>query len=121
MPEAPITYCPNVLSSLRLFMRIQLPSEVGLDGFLHDVDDVGAAHGNMVLKAVLADILHQLLQIVDLRHSDTAIHAVGIVGNGAFAQICLDIALGVVGRDAEERERAFADLGIDGAEGVDFA
>ena len=51
-------------------MYIQVPSEIGLDGLVKDVDDIGAAHGNVVFEAVLADILHQLLQVVDLRDSD---------------------------------------------------
>ena len=36
-------------------------------------------------------------------------------------KVGLDAALGVVGGDTEEGEGSFADLGIDGAEGVDLA
>ena len=75
----------------------------------------------MVLEAVLANVFHQLLQVIDLGDCDTSIHAVGVVSDFALTKISLDDALGVVGRDAEESEGTFADLGIDGAEGVDFA
>ena len=88
-------------------MYIKVPAEVGVDGLVKDVDDIGAAHGNVVFEAVLADILHQLLQVVDLRDSDTAVHAVGVVGDFALAEIGLDATLGVVGRDAEEGKWAF--------------
>ena len=88
-------------------MYIKVPAEVGVDGLVKDVDDIGAAHGNVVFEAVLADILHQLLQVVDLRDSNTAVHAVGVVGDFTLTQISLDAAFGVVCRDAEEGERTF--------------
>ena len=102
-------------------MGVEIPAEVGLDGLVEDVDDIGAAHGDMVLEAVLADVLHQPLQVVDLGHGDAAVHAVRIVGNLALAQVGLDATLGVVGGDAEEGERTTGDLGIDSTEGVDLA
>ena len=101
-------------------MDVEVPTEVGLDGLIEDVDDIGAAHGHMVLEAVLADVLHQLLQVVDLRHSDAAVHAVGIVGDLSLAEIGLDTALGIVGGDAEEGEGALTHFRIDCTEGVDL-
>ena len=85
-------------------MHVELPAEVGFDGLLQDVDHLGTAHGHVVLKAVLADVFHQLLQVVYLRHGDTAVHAVGVVGDLALAEIGLDDALRIVGGDAEEGE-----------------
>ena len=74
----------------------------------------------MVLETILADVLHQFLQIVNLRHSNTAIHAVWVIGDFALAQVRLDTAFGIVRRDAEEGKRAFANLGIDSTKGVDL-
>ena len=74
-----------------------------------------------MLEAVFADILHQLLQVVHLCHGDAAVHAVGVVRQLTLAQIRLDAALRVVGRDAEEREGTLADLCIYRSEGVDLA
>ena len=102
-------------------MYIKVPSEVGLDGLVKDVDNIRAAHGDMVLETVLADVLHQLLQVVDLRHSDATVHAIGIVGDLTLTEVGLDAALGIVGGDAEEAERSLRDLRIDSSEGVDLA
>ena len=75
----------------------------------------------MMLEAVLADILHQLLQFRYFRHHDAAVHSVWIIGHLALTEIGLDTALRVVGRDAEISERAFADLGIDSTECLDLS
>jgi hypothetical protein len=42
--------------SRTLFVDVEVPAEVGLDGLIEDVDDIGTAHGHMVLEAVLADV-----------------------------------------------------------------
>ena len=60
----------------------------------------------MVLETILTDIFHQLLQVINLGNSDTAVHAVWLVGNLSFAEIGLDAATRVVGGDAEEGEVA---------------
>ena len=102
-------------------MNVEVPAEVGLDGLLYDINDIGSTHGYMVLEAILADILHQLLQVVHLCDGDTPVHAVGVVGELALAQISLNATFGVVGGDAEEGEGAFADFCVDGAKGVNLA
>ena len=102
-------------------MYVKVPAEVGVDGLVKDVDHVGAAHSNVVFEAILADVLHQALQVVDLRDSDTPVHAVGIVGDFALAKVSLDAATWVVGGDAEEGEGTLAHLGVDSAEGVHLA
>ena len=102
-------------------MYVELPTKVSLYGLIKDIDNIGAAHGNMVLKAVLTDVLHQLLQIVDLGNGYTAVHTVWVVGNLALAEIGLDNALRIVGRYAEEGEGAFADLGLDSTKGIYFS
>ena len=102
-------------------MHVEVPAEIGLDGFVQDVNHIGAAHSHVVLETILADILHQLLQVIDLRHGDAAVHAIGIVGNLTLAQVSLDTALRVVCRDAEEGEGTLRNLGIDSTEGIDFA
>lgn len=109
-----------LILGLFLLVDVEVPAEVGLDGFVQDVNDIGAAHSHMVLEAILADILHQLLQVVHLCDGNTSVHAVWVVGQLSLTQIGLDTALRVVGRDAEEGERTFADLGIYGSKGVDL-
>ena len=74
-----------------------------------------------MLKTVLADVFHQLLQVVDLRHSDAAVHTVGIVGDLTLAEIGLDTPLGIIGRDAEEGKGTFRHFRIDSAEGINLA
>ena len=88
-------------------MNVEVPAEISLDGLVQNVDDIGATHSHMMLETVLADVLHQLLQVVNLRDCDTAIHSVRIVGELTLAQIGLDGALWIVGRDAEEGKWAF--------------
>ena len=88
-------------------MHIQVPSQIGLDSLVKDIHHVGATHSHMMLETVLADILHQFLQVVDFRNGDTAVHSVGIVGDLTLAEIGLDDALRVVGRDAEEGKWTF--------------
>lgn len=102
-------------------MYVELPAQIAVDSFLQDVHHIGANHGHVVFEAVLADVFHELLQVVHLSDSDATIHAVGIVRQAAFAQIALDAAQRVIGRNAEESEVAFRAFGVDGAEGVDFA
>ena len=102
-------------------MYVEIPSEIGLDGLIQDIDHISTTHGDVMFETILADVFHQFLQVVNLRHGNTAIHTLGVVGNLTLAQIGLDGALGVVCRDAEEGEGTFADLGIDGTEGIDFA
>ena len=58
------------------------------------------------------------VQVVDLCHSDTTVHTIGVVGNLTLAEVGLDAALGIVGRDAEEGKGTLADLCVDCAEGV---
>ena len=101
-------------------MHVQVPTQIGVDGLVEDVHHISAAHGHMVLEAILADVLHELLQVVNLCHCYTAIHAIGVVGELTLAQIGLDSALRIVCRDAEEGEGTFRDFGIDSTKGVDL-
>ena len=75
----------------------------------------------MVLETVLADKLHQFLQVVYLCYGDTSVHTIRIVGYFALSQICFDFTLRVIGRDAEETERTFRNLGIYCTKCVDLA
>lgn len=102
-------------------MNVEVPTEIGLYGLVENVDNIGTTHGNMVLEAVLTDVLHQLLQVVDLGHSDATVHAIGVVGDFSLTEIGLDAAFGIVGRNTEEGEGAFADLRIDSTKGINFA
>ena len=71
--------------AFELLMYVKLPAEISLDGLVQNVNHIGTTHGHMMLEAVLADVLHQPLQVVNLRHGDSAIHAVGVVGNLTLA------------------------------------
>lgn len=102
-------------------MNIEFPSEIRLDGFLQDVFYVAAHEGNVMLEPVLADELHELLQVGYLCDGDAAVHAVGVVGDAALAHIALDAAARVVGGDAEEGEVAFRHLGVHGTERAHLA
>ena len=101
-------------------MYVEIPTKVSLYGLIKDIDNIGAAHSNMVLEAVLTDVLHQLLQIVDLSNCDTAVHTVWVVGNLTLAQVGLDDALRIVCRNAEEGKRTFTDLGINSTKSINF-
>ena len=81
---------------IRLFMYVQVPSEVIVNSLAEDVNNVGANHRDVVLKAVLADKLHQLLQVVNLRNGDATVHSVRVVGELALAEIALYAAEVVV-------------------------
>ena len=102
-------------------MDIKIPTQIGINGFLQDSSQIATTESHMMLEAVLADILHQLLEFGHFRYYDTAVHSVWIVGHLALTEIGLDATLRVVGGDAEIGERAFADLGIDGAECLDLS
>ena len=106
---------------LVLLVNVELPSEVGLDGLADYVNDIGAAHGDMVFETVLADILHQLLQVIHLRHGNATIHAVWVIGDRSLTEIRLDASLRIIGGDAEEGEVTGSDLRIDSTEGIDLA
>ena len=71
-------------------MYIQIPAQIAVDSLLQDVDHVGAHHGYVVFETILADILHQFLEVVHLRHGDTSVHAIRVVGQLALAQIALE-------------------------------
>ena len=91
-------------------MHVEIPSEIGLDGLVQNIDHISTTHGDVMLKTILEDVFHQLLQVVNLRHCDTDVHAIGIVGNLPLSQIGIDGTLGVVCRDTEEGEGTFADF-----------
>ena len=101
-------------------MHIEIPAEISLDGFLQNIDNIGSHHRYMVLETVLADELHEGLEVIDLRNSDTAIHSVRIGCDLTLAEICLDLTEGIVSRNAEESEVAGSSLAIYGTEGVDL-
>ncbi len=75
----------------------------------------------MVLETILTDILHQLLKVVHLCHSNASVHAIRVVGQLALAQIALDATQRIVSRNAEESEFTFCALGIHGTKGVDLS
>ena len=102
-------------------MHIKIPSEVVLEGIGDDVGHIAAHKGNMMLEAVATDVLHQLLEVIDLGNSDATIHSVRIVGDLAFAYVSANLAGSIVGRYAEESELTFADLGINSTEGTHLA
>ena len=66
-------------------MYIKVPAEIGFNGLADNIYHIGTTHGDMVLEAVLADILHQFLQVIDLCHGDTAVHAIWVVGDVPLA------------------------------------
>ena len=102
-------------------MHIKIPSEIVLEGIGYDVGHIAAHQCDMMLESIAANVLHQLLEVIDLRHGDAAVHSVGIVRNLAFAYISADPTGSIVGRNAEEGEVSLADLGIDGAKGTYLA
>ncbi len=102
-------------------MHIKIPSEIVFEGIGYDVGHIAAHQCDMMLKAVAANVLHQLLEVIDLRHGDATVHSVGIVRNLAFAHVSADLTGSIVGRDTEEGEVTFADLGIHSAEGAHLA
>ena len=102
-------------------MYIQIPSQVAVDSLFEHVNDICAHHGHMMFKSVLADVFHQCLEVVHLCHGDASVHAVWVVGHASLAEVALDAAHVVVGRDAEEGEVALRAFAIHGSEGVDLA
>src|SRR5271154_4280288 len=59
----------------------------------------------MMLKSVLADVMQQLLQLVNLDHANSAESIQRIVGKRALAYIPANHASGVVGREARKAHR----------------
>ena len=102
-------------------MHIEIPSEVCLDSLREDVNDIGTYHGDMVLESILADELHESLQVRHTCHGDTSIHAVGVVGHLALSEISLDASEGVVGRDTEVCELSLSTFSIYSPEGAHLA
>ena len=104
-----------------LFVDVDVPSEIGLDGLLQNINNICATHGNVVFETVFADVFHQFLQVIYLCYSDATVHSVGIVGQFALAQIGFDAALGIVGGKSEKGEVALRHFRIDRTKGVDLA
>ena len=104
-------------------MHIKIPSEIVLERIGNDVGHIAAHKGNMVLEAIATDVLHQLLEVIDLGDSNATIHSVRIVGDlaFAFAYVSANLAGSIVGRYTEEGEFTFTDLGIHCAEGAHLA
>ena len=101
-------------------MHIKVPTQISLYRFIEDIHYIGAAHSDVMLETVFANILHQLLKVIHLGDSDTTVHSVGVVSDLALAEISLDTTFRVVGGDTEEGERTARHLGIDSTEGVDL-
>lgn len=102
-------------------MEIQIPTEVVLDGIGHYIHYVRANHSYVVLKAVLADVLQELLQVIHLRYGDATGHRIKIVGHTALTQVALNHTQRVVGRDAEEGELTLGALALHGTKRIDLA
>ena len=102
-------------------VNVEIPTEIVVDGFLKNVNNVRAHHCDMVLETVLADELHQLLQVVNLSNGDATVHSIRVVGQLALAEIALYAAKVVVGRDTEISELAFGALAVNCAERVNLA
>ena len=102
-------------------MGIEVPAQIVLQGVAHHIHHIGTHQCHMMLKGIATDVLEQLLQIVHLGHSDTSIHSIRIAGNLSLAKLCLDDALWIVGRDAEEGERTLRHLGIHRSKGAHLA
>ena len=102
-------------------MYVEIPAEIVADGFLEDVGHMAAHESDMVFESVPADMLHQLLEIVDPGHGYASVHVVRVIGDVALSGVGLDHAARVVGGYAEEGEVTGSDLGEHGSEGVHLA
>ena len=89
-----------------LLVNIKFPTEIGLYGLANNLCHMAAYQCHMVLETVLADILHQLLEVVHLGHGNATIHSVRLIGDIAFAKIGFDTTTRIVGGNTEEGEVA---------------
>ena len=101
-------------------MTIVVPTEVVFYSLIYDVSNMTAYESHVVLETVLADVLHELLEIVNLCNCDTSVHCVWIVCDLSFSEVRLDAALRIVGRDTEECEVTFCNLSADSTECVNL-
>jgi len=100
---------------------VDLPSQIIFGSFLNDIGDGIAHHGNMMFKAVLAQVIHQSLQVIYLADGDTAIHFKRIICKIPFSEIAFDSADPFIRRDTEIGKRAGGYFSFHGTEAVLFA
>src|SRR5262245_13630774 len=80
-------------------MLVGLPAQVGLEGFFEHIGHVCARHRDVMLEALLTDVVHQLLQARHLDHRVCAERVQRVVGEAALAHIGFDTPFSVVGAD----------------------
>ena len=102
-------------------MYVKVPAEIVVHGLFDDVLHLAAYESHVVLEPVLADELHQLLEILDFGYRYAPVHSVMVIGHLAFASVSLNGPGGVVGGNPEEREYAFGNLPVYCTECVDLA
>jgi hypothetical protein len=61
-------------------MHIQIPAQIGGDGFFDHIGTVEAYHRAVVFESLLAEMLEQLLHLLDPSDGNTAEHVEGVVG-----------------------------------------
>src|SRR5215472_8523436 len=85
---------------LAVCMVVGFPAEVVAEGFFEDIGGVGAGHDDVVFEAVVADVLHEVLEARDAGDCPVAKGVEGVVGEFALAYVGADAAFRVGGGDA---------------------
>ena len=88
---------PCRLLLLFVVVYVEVPTQVVFYGILQYVYHICAHQGYMMLKAMPANKLHELLQMVYVCYGNASVHAVGIVGDVSIAQICAYLSGRIVG------------------------
>lgn len=78
-------------------MLIYIPAQIILKRLFEYTSRFAGIHHHMVFKTISAYILHQALQVTDLRNGPVAKGVQRIVGKLAFTNIRFDDALAIIG------------------------
>ena len=100
---------------------MDVPAEVAGRGFVDGGGYRGKIRGDVVLKAVFADVAEKFLEMRDFYYAGATEGFEGIVGELTLADIAGNFSGEVVGGEARETHGAALDAADAGAEGVVLA
>ena len=99
-------------------MLINFPPEIISKRLGQDVGGFGLRHDDVMLEAVVADVLHEFLELGHFGHGAVAEGLQHVIGQFAFADVGADAAVRVRRGDAAVSERAGGRAAIERAVGV---
>ncbi len=101
-----------------LIVAVDFKAHIIAQGFFQNIGHMAAADGDVMLKAIVANVVHQILKALHMAQRQAALGGDRIVAEIAFAYIALDLAVFIVGGDLGKGHGTGRNLGLARAEAL---